>query len=517
MQVNLRDYQLDALDRIRDLIRAGRRRILIVSPTDSGKTTIAGSIIGSARERGNRCIFLAHRKELIEQCSSRLDDMNIDHAIIKSGNKRSNIDEIVQVASIQTLINRDHWDAKLIVVDEAHRTHSKSYISLLKRYDNPIVLGLTATPYRLDGKGLRFAKNEDGEKYELYEELVEVSSVQQLIDEGFLIMPTVFGAPVINKENIKLDSNGEYKKDQAASAMGPSVYRGDLIKNWVKHCGKALNSNTEWDGDRVIKTDCDACTVVFAPSIELSKNIVEQFREIGVAAAHLDGKTPQAERDKILKDLRSRKIKVVSNYEILTEGWDLPHLECVIAARLTQSRMLVKQMVGRLMRPDDNKRFAFLLDHADWTRSHGHVNQEEAYSLDGKEGRSKKGDGGGPIRECPECTAILPINLTNCPECGYEFPRREVKFSDEELVVINPIKRVINASIEERQEAFNTWCARCVEMEYKPNWVMIQYQKKYGEWPMQSSGIKYPKFFWKYKESFKKKLELKMATQNLNM
>lgn len=509
--VTLRPYQARALERLRGEISLGRRRILLVAPTGAGKTTIAGKIISGASNKGNRCIFLAHRKELIEQCSDRLDEMGVSHGIIKSGNKRKNPEAMVQVASIQTLKNRDHWDAEIVFIDECHRSASPMYVSVLSRYPENVVIGLTATPFRMDGKGLGEISLDctGGEPFTLYESLVEVASVQELVDLGFLVMPTTYGAPEIDMTGVKVTA-GDYDKKQTAKAMEGTILRGDLLKNWAKKCGEATGAEVVFENEKLKHTDCNACTVVFAPSIRQSHMIVEQFKAAGVSAAHLDGKTSDAERTKILKDLRNRNLTVLSNYSICSEGWDLPHLEAVIGARPTRSRSLVKQMIGRLMRPDDDKRFAFLFDHADWTRTHGFVNEPETYSLEGREKRPRKGQSKPPLRECPNCEALCHISTPVCQECGFQFPKREIGYTDEEFVELNSTNinngrpRAHSVPLQRRQEDFNKWCLRCKENGYKPNWARMRYQQVYGEWPAQQSGIATPRFFWKYQKEYER-------------
>lgn len=507
--VTLRPYQAGALDRLRGQFSLGLKRILLVAPTGAGKTTMAGEVISGAASKGNKCIFLAHRTELIEQCSGRLDEMGVPHGVIQSGSKRHNPEAIVQVASIQTLIRRDHFDAKIIFVDEAHRSTSQTYIKLLERYNNPSVVGLTATPYRADGKGLGMVdRGRDQEPFELYQSLVEVAPVQELIDLGYLVMPTVYGAPEIDMSNVRITA-GDYNNKDAANVMDGTVLRGDLLKNWAIKCGAATGAISDFDHDgKLISTTCNACTVVFAPSIRHSNMIVEQFKAAGVSAAHIDGKTEPEKRASILRDLRNRTLTVVSNFGILCEGWDLPHLEAIIGSRPTRSRNLAKQMIGRLMRPDDDKRFAFLFDHSDWTRTHGFVNEPETFSLLGREKRPRKGDGGAPVRECPDCMELCHISTPICNGCGYEFPRRELQYTDEELVELNAGNinngrpRAHAIPLKERQDSFNKWCLRCQEEEYNPNWARMQYQRVYGEWPSRQTGIATPKFFWKYSKGY---------------
>jgi len=509
----LREYQRDAIQRVREEMSAGRRRVLLVIATGGGKTVTSSSVILSAVARGKRCLFLAHRQELIEQCSKTLTRLGVDHGVIKSNHPKMNIKKPVQVASIQTLIKRKHWHADLIVIDEAHRSMAKTYMDIIERYDQKkiAVLGLTATPYRMDGKPLGG----------MYDAMVEVISTQELIDQGFLVEPTVFGSAEIDLSNVDVGSRGDYKKSQLSEAMESTILHGEILTNWARICGGALNSNTVWYKDsegreRVSETDCDACTVLFAPTVKRSKELVAQFQDAGVRAAHIDGKMTSGERKKILDKLESGEISVVSNVNILTEGWDLPRLECVIGARPTRSKNLYKQMGGRLMRPSDDKRFAFLLDHANWTRTHGFLHEPSKHSLTAPEKRPRKNGGGEkPLKKCPQCDSVHFIGAKFCPECGYVWPKKGIEHTDEHLTELDGkmVKRAHSVPQDERQEAFDRLATQCIDRGYKPNWARVRYQSFYGEWPSKKSGILMPRFFQKYERDFNARLNKQMIAQ----
>ena len=446
-------------------------------------------MIDGARRKGNRCIFLAHRTELIDQCSARLDQFGIPHGIIQRKHARTDPRKQVQVASVQTLARRGHWNADLIVVDECHRSTSASYVKIIERYENkPAIIGLTATPYRLDGRGLG----------EIYDDLYELIPVQPLIDQGFLIMPRVYGSKELDLSHVKTTA-GDFNKKHLAAAMKETILRGDVVENW----GKRVMAET---GAGSV-AECRACTVVFASSVEQSVKVAEQFSQAGVPAAHLDAKTPRKERDRILAALRSRELSVVSNVGILTEGWDLPHLEVVALLRPTKSRSLVKQMIGRIMRPDPDKRFAFVLDHANCTRMHGFVNEPEELHLDAREKRPRKGGGPAPHKACKACDTLVPLNAKICPACGHQIFEVDIIFTDEELVELDPskIKRPIQVPETERQAAFVELCKQCASREYNPSWVRMRYKKLYGAWPVHKDGIRIPPFFRSYEKEWEVK------------
>lgn len=536
----LRPYQEAAIERVREAIRADHRRVLVVIATAGGKTVTAGKIIRNTVKRQKRAIFMAHRKELIEQSSKTLEILGVDHGVIKRDHPRRDRSKQVQVASIQTLIKRDHWEADLIVIDEAHRAAAQTYVTLIERYDNPIVIGLTATPYRQDGQPLGRKYDKHGNEVGFgFDVIVEVITTQELVDQGFLVNPTIFGCANPDMSKLEIGSKGDYSARSASKAVQKTIMHGQIITNWAKICGDATGAETIWgevpidaSGDeiqgelfvneasgktrrKVMHTTCDACTVAFLPTVEDSIRLAEQFNAAGVPAAHIDGNTSEKKREQILNDLRERKIYVVCNVEILTEGWDLPHLECVIGARLTRSLSLFKQMGGRLMRTDDDKRFAYLLDHANWTRTHGFLTDTTEHSLKGREKRPRKGDAEFPTKECPQCASLHPLITRVCEECGYEFPTRETVFTDEDLVELNEreISSGSEVSLGIRQQAFNRYAVRCAEEKRNPKQAEYLYFKEFGEWPTKETGLVIPKFFWQYKGRFQKRKTQQAAAQ----
>lgn len=524
----LRPYQEEAIRRVRDEVVRQRSllgvpgglsnpnmvAILLVIATGGGKTFTAGKIILNAVAKGKRCIFLAHRTELIEQCSNTLHRLGVEHGIIKGTGKLSKKVKgkrdkslPVQVASIQTLIRRKHWDADLVVIDEAHRSYAPTYKKILERQGpNTVVLGLTATPYRADGKPLG----------EIYNGMIETISTQELTDSGFLMEPVVYGAARgPDSEVMKVGGKGDYTPSSAAKAMEPTVLHGELLTNWAKICGEQIGAETVFfkdeDGrERVSQTNCDACTIVFAPNVKMSKQIAEQFKAAGVRAEHIDGETDDRIRSKVLSKFAAGDISVITNVNLLNEGFDLPRLECVIGARPTRSKSLYRQMGGRLMRPDDDCRIKVLLDHANWTRTHGFLVEPTEHSLSKPEKRPRKNgkaNGEPPFKECPQCMAIQKIGTRVCSECQYEWPEKEIIFSDENLIELNGknVRRADVVPVEERQAAFDRFAAKCVEKGYKPNWARTMYSNVYGEWPAFNTGISMPRFFTKYERELNKK------------
>jgi superfamily II DNA or RNA helicase len=419
MAIKLRDYQLEAIEALREHLRAGRKRILLVAPTGAGKTTIASEIIRSAMGRGKRVLFLAHRIELINQCSARLDQFEIPHGIIRANDERKNDDALVQVASVQTLIRRNQQKFDLIVIDEAHRSLADSYKRVLEAQEGASVIGLTATPCRTDGKGLG----------EAYNAIVETCSVGALVEKGVLVPAQVWGArEAAGLENISTVA-GDYNRGQLAELMTQSKLIGDVVGQYIDRC----------NGEK---------TVVFAVNVAHSIALRDRFIQAGVKAAHIDGTTPEDERAETLRKLRTGAIEVVTNCSILTEGWDLPDLGCVQIARPTKSLALYLQMVGRGLRASPGKKHALILDHGGCFQRFGHPLDDRQWGLDAtKRHGNSKSQPGETGWQCKNCWYVNDRAATECEECGVfkvlEKPK-EIKESKDELVLLEQrVSRVV--------------------------------------------------------------------------
>lgn len=396
----LRPYQLLAIQRLEDLMRRGVRRVVLVLPTGGGKTSIAVAFILARIAEGQRVLFLAHRRELINQAYQRLIDAGLPEdqvGVIMAADPRSRVGAPVQVASVDTLRHRGKPRADVVFIDECHRSTSNGYQLILETYRGALHVGLTATPFRLDGKGLG----------RMYDELVVVATPKQLIAEGFLVEPRVFTIP----ESMRADlshvgvSAGDYKLNELAAAMDRNSLVGNLVDHWLKLAE-------------------DRRTICFAVTVAHSKHIVERFTEAGVAAEHLDANTPTHDRDAILQRLRDGATRVVSNVNVLCEGTDIPAAKCAILARPTMSAGLYLQQVGRILRPWQGQS-ALILDHAGCALQHGLPQDDREFSLEDR--KRKKQLQSAPTKVCPDCYAVASLSARQC-ECGFVF------FQDRELI-----------------------------------------------------------------------------------
>lgn len=412
MSFQLRDYQQDLILKARAQIRAKEHSILMVAPTGAGKTALASHMLGTAASRGNRCWFMVHRRELIVQSSRTFDKVGITHGIVSAG-FTADRHAGVQIASVQTLSRR--MDSvpppDMIVWDECHHIASASWAAIFSMFPDVIHIGLTATPCRLDGRGL-------GDWFNV---MVEGPTTKWLIEHGFLSPYKMFAPTIPDMTGVHM-RGGDFIGKEAANKMDRPSITGDAIQHYQRLC----------DNKRAI---------VFATSIEHSKNVVEQFRAAGYPAAHLDGSTDRRIRDQTLRDFEAGRIRIVSNVDLFGEGFDVPDIEAVILLRPTQSTGLYLQMVGRGLRTSPGKTHAVILDHAGNVFRHGLPDEVREWNLDAKPKTKKEREAAPAVQMCEQCFfSGEPFSV--CPVCGHEKERqtRQIQQVEGTLVELDKVK-----------------------------------------------------------------------------
>lgn len=406
---SLRDYQANLIKSVGTSWEEGKAKIMLQLPTGAGKTIIFAQIINQFIQQNKRVLVIAHRKELILQAHEKIKTITgVTSGIIQSG-FRQNLDCIVQVASIQTLINIENsLKVDLLIFDEAHHTASQSYIKILDQYRQALVLGVTATPVRTDGRGFK----------DIYDRLIIGPSVSELIEQGCLSKFKMFGAvSKIKTKGIKITA-GDFNLKELSQAVSAADITGDLVPTWKKYA----------EGKK---------TILFAIDINHSKECTKAFFDAGIPAEHIDGTTPAKERDAILNRFRSGKTLVLCNCNIVTEGFDVPTIEAIQCVRPTLSLVLYLQMFGRSLRPSPGKEYAILIDHTNNWGIHGLPDMLHDWSLEPKSSRPS-----AFTQKCPECghifqpssreikeiigyahcnTIILSTRYTTCPYCHTKF------------------------------------------------------------------------------------------------
>lgn len=459
-----RPYQKAAVQALRLALARKLLRLMLYSPTGSGKTEIALILIAGALAKGKRVAFLCNRVHLVEQASRRFYASGIDHGIVQADNTRDTHSDVL-IGSIQTVAKRGLPLVDVIVIDEAHAVAgSKDFREVVFRNSALPIIGLSATPFSV-GLGKHYS-DLDGP---LFEELVVAAHISELIEHGFLVDADFYAPAEPDLTGVKTTKNAFGETDYAESDLGKAVDKPDLIGDIVTHW-KKLAAGT--------------ATVVFATSIAHSKHIVEQFRAAGVPAEHLDCYTDADDRKAILERITSGETTVISNVGILAEGWDFPACRTLILARPTRSRIRYLQMIGRILRTAPGKDRALVLDHSGTVRRLGFHTDDLPLKLDdGKPQQAGKGqERKEPLpKPCPSCKFMKPPRAHACPKCGFAPEKRsDVEVGDGELVAVERKKR---ASKDVKQHTYSQLLFVQRHRNYRHGWAANQYRALFDVWP----------------------------------
>jgi DNA repair protein RadD len=375
--MRLREYQQRAISDLRAAYSSGRRAPCLVLPTGAGKTVIAAEIVRLATAAGRKTLFLAHRRELVGQSVAKLSAAGIhDVRVITAGNDRGRSDAPVSVASIPTLTNwQAHMPAAdLVIFDECHHTVAETWASLAARYSSSLLLGMTATPQRGDGKPLG----------DIFDVLVVGSTVAELTALGHLVPCRTIGPAE------PLDA-GEIAQTPAEAYARFSPNRR---------------------------------AVIFCRTLKHAQEVASQMP---VPTEVIHGSLSGAARSGALERFRTGVTRALANVHVLTEGWDDPGAEVCILARSPECAGTYLQMVGRVLRPAPGKREALFIDLSGSFHRHGTPDMARSYSLDG-DAITLSSDR-EPIRQCPSCGATVRAAECVggvCPVCLATLPRKLV-------------------------------------------------------------------------------------------
>lgn len=413
--IHLRDYQEDLVAQTGNALRRVRR-VLVVLPPGGGKTVIAAFIAQRFAGRGAQTFFNCHRQELLKQTSGTFTNCGLSHSFIASGMPMY-VDASVQVCSIDTLKGRlaKLKEPKVVIWDECHHIGAAGWEAIMKAWPNAYHIGLTGTPWRMDGTPLG--------KY--FDELVLGPTAAELIAMGNLAPYRIFAPSAPDMKGVRKQM-GDFAKGDTEARMREPKLTGDIIKHWLK-LSRGLR------------------TIGYAMTRPHSAYMVDLFNQAGIRAAHLDGDTKDAERRRVIAAYAAGDIDVLWNVGLFGEGFDLAAwagcpvtIDAGILANPTQSLSKYLQEVMRPMRPAPGK-VAIIQDHAGNCQRHGFPDDERDWSLDGSGngGRKAANDNGPPPPfTCDGCFNQIrrPIPM-ECPHCRKklfaDFKAPDVK--DEEL------------------------------------------------------------------------------------
>lgn len=429
----LRPYQIKALASVAKTHETVKR-VCLVMPTGAGKSVVGREWVQSQLRDDRRVLVLAHRSELLRQFRGHLDSVGIRSGII-SPDFPPDEQARVQIASMDTLVARDMVPyADAILSDECHHDVSRTWSPLIESLPDALVLGLTATPQRSDGKPLG----------DLYDEIVIGAQYSELLDLGHICRVKIL---------------------RPARYLG-SDFAQEPVDAWMAHAGGKKG-------------------FAFCRTVKDCKKLAQDLRDRGVAAAHIDGKTTARDRIDIMTGFRSGAIRVICNVYVLTEGVDVPDAEVCMLARSPQHAGTYLQMVGRVLRPAPGKPYAILIDlpgcsHPDM---HGAPTADRDYALSGKAIATT----GEALKNCPQCGMTESSTVRECSECGYKWPVRIYdgpKIWNLELMeFFNQGGEIHEAPKQIKEAEFLRLLAVSESKNLSTSWMIGQYERMFGERP----------------------------------
>jgi superfamily II DNA or RNA helicase len=392
--MQLRPYQLDAVNKVKQSFAKGHKRVILRLDCGSGKTAISADMCIKSAKKGNEVLFLVHRKELLDQTYETFEMFEDYH---KYKHK-------IKIGMILSVGNRlDQYDPQFIVADECNFSLAKSWRKVIEHYDNAWTLGLSATPIRLDGKALG----------DIYDDIVEGVDAQWLIDNGYLA-PYDYYAPSTEAIEYKMRGMDFSMDDVTAKLMKSKIY--GKVEDYIDNSRK---------------------TIIYCPSIEFSKALCDR-----IGATHFDGNTKKKDRDRIIKDFRKGNIRVLSNVDLVGEGFDVPDCDTVILLRPTMSLSLYIQQSMRCLRPRPGKR-ATIYDLVGNCYRHGLPTEKRDWSLEGRMSvANKSGEPDIVVRRCDKCQLIYSGTASVCPYCGYNNGKTKREIEQERQAELEKIEQL---------------------------------------------------------------------------
>jgi len=460
--ITLRGYQKAAITGIRDSLISGKTKPVLCLPTGGGKAIIFGKMIQSIVENGKTVLWIVHRRNLVFQMRESLKKhFDVESGIIMAG-VEADFNMRVQLCTIQSYGRRikqyDEFfvDADVIMVDEGHHAVSKTYHNILGLYHDKIIVGCTATPMRADQKGLG----------EVFDDIVVGAGVKELTDAGYLSPVRYFVPGHINLDGVK-KAMGDYQVKALANRVDSKKLVGDIVENWLR-----VAENRK--------------TLVFCVNVAHSISVCDEFNAAGINAGHLDAQSSDDEREEMFDQLNRGDITVLTNVGLYQEGLDVPSISCVVMARPTKSLGLYRQCGGRGLRVEPGKDNLIFLDHGNVVETHGLLDWDIEWSLDGKE-RAWQKPTRKQTKKLVKCRACgLTFEGANvCPDCGSEVKAfgKNIETIDAELEELSPKK--VNKDIDWVQKRLFAgalaWHAK--EKGYAKGWAAHAYRDKFGVWP----------------------------------
>jgi superfamily II DNA or RNA helicase len=444
----LREYQKKSVTDLREAFKR-YKSICYTLPTGGGKTAIFSFITSRISESNRSVYILVHREELLLQASKKLAEFNIPHGRLSPAFSQTR--DKIQVCSVQTLVNRLKYfpEPDLIIIDECHHAVSSSYKKILDFYPNSKILGVTATPERMDGRGLS----------EIFQILITGPTIQELTDYNFLSPSKVFAPQQIDFSSVKI-IQGDYSKGEISNLIDTPTITGNAIQQYLKFASGKHG-------------------IVFCCSIKHANDVANDFNSAGIPAKCIDGTLDRYTRKRIIEGL-GIDYKILTSCDIVSEGTDIPSIEVAILLRPTLSLGLYLQQVGRCLRTYPGKEHAIILDHVGNVFRHGLPDENRDWNIDSVKRTKKNIEKQIPIRQCKTCYTVYRPNLRFCPNCNSiaEVEERTPEMVDGELEEIQQIEKLEKRKAISQAKSLQQLQEVAKKFGYKPGWAYHIYNAR---------------------------------------
>jgi len=468
--INLRQYQLDSVNALREGVRQGHRSQILCAPCGSGKTIVASYLMAEARGKHSKTSFIVDRVSLVDQTSAVLDSYGIPHGVVQADNERRAPWEPIQICSAQTVEKRGFFpDTKLLIIDECHSTR-KAVADLIKSKKDLVAIGLTASPCT---RGLA----------SIYSNMINVVTTNKLIEEKFLVPLKIYAATAPDMTGAKIVA-GEWS-DADAEARGMTII-GDIVAEWID------KTNLHFGGP--------AKTIVFSATVEHGAELCRQFNAAGYNFQQVSYKDANdARRRELLAEFRKpdSAIDGLVACEVFSRGLDVPDVLVGISARPYRKSLSSHiQQIGRVMRPHPSKEFGLWLCHSgNILRFHGETQRifENGFGKLSDEGLERAARKEPTEKEraeirCAGCGFILQPAMRACPSCGRERVRRNLTDAQPGVMVaVGANGKPLPSAFQNKVEVWHQLID--YSMQRKPNaalaksFALAQFKNIYGQFP----------------------------------
>lgn len=484
-------YQEELFKQIQSAIKT-YRGVCVEAPTGSGKSILLSMIIDAIKNQNekwklsNKVYIIVHQTFLLNQMDGHLEKWRIPHGLIKGGKyERPGVD--VHVCTFQSLIKRPPKDVAVFIIDEAHRSGAASYMTLASMFPDAKIIGVTASPERNDGKGLKYNPNleMDSREQGLFDVLIRCPvSMRELTELGYLSPIKYFAPPLPGIDSVNTIM-GDYNPVEIEKFLHEKGVYGDAITHYEKIA----------PGTRCL---------VFNKTVKSCYSFADSLNARGYKAAPLEGSHTEKQRKTIIERFENREYTHITTCKLVLEGFDMPSIESILDLSPTLSRGLWHQKKGRLVRTSPGKEYGIYIDcvgNVAQNTETGNVYEEVNWRFDGTEYNKKHRSQMAADQYCPICFAYIPPPGNKCPICGaaknetkVEKKEKKQKFMDGDLVEVSPVPlseredeerrelqdRINHAIIDQDIEALLK-IGRTLTSEKKlPFWVYHKMNKKKG-------------------------------------